>query len=182
MTAASDQPTLSAVLLSGAPGVGKSIVAKEIHELLRLAGVANAMIDLDAIGRVWPATDEPFNSKFVVSNLRAMWPNYETLGLKHIVLARVLLHGHELAEYRASFPSMSLRVVRLEADTDEIQRRLQIREPGVSQSWLMDIAPRMAAEMRSNNLDDFVIDSGGSRSVTEVALDVLDALGWPKPE
>jgi hypothetical protein len=87
---------IPAVLLTGGPDAGKSVVAREVHELLRLAGVRNAMIDLDAVGRVHPAADEPFNAHLVVANLEAMWPNFLALDLDYLVLARVVLSAEEL--------------------------------------------------------------------------------------
>ena len=171
-----------ALLLSGTAGAGKSIVAKEIHELLRRAQVRNAMIDLDAVGRVAPVADPPYNSKFVIANLRSMWPNFEALDLEYVILARVLLSADELDAYRVAFPFLDLRVVRLEAPDGELVARLAAREPGVSRSFLMELAPALANEMRANDLDEFVVENGPDRSVGDVALEILELLGWPRPD
>ena len=112
---ASDIPRLPAVLITGAPGAGKSAVAKEVHELLRLADVRNAMIDLDALGKVFPEADLPFNSQLILSNLAAIWPNYRSLHLERLVLARILLSDDEVDAYRFAIPEMDLSVCRLEA-------------------------------------------------------------------
>jgi len=172
-------PTL---LLSGTAGAGKSIVAKEVHELLMRAQVRNAFIDLDAVGRVWPVADRPFNSRFVVNNLQALWPNYEPLSLEFLILARALLSADELNAFRGAFPMLDIRLVRLEAPDEELRARLKVREPGVSQDFLMNLAPAVAIEMCANDLDEFVIDNGAGRSVTAVALQLLDVLGWPRPD
>lgn len=172
---------LPAVLITGTAGAGKSIVAKEIHELLRRAGRPNAMIDLDAVGRTYPPVDPPFNSRFVVANLHAMWPTYRALQLDHLVLARVLLSVDELDDYRTLLPELDLRVVRLEAPPHVIQSRLEQREPGVSQSFLVRAAPRIAVTIATQQLEEFVVPNGPERTVTEVALDILERLSWPVP-
>lgn len=90
------------------------------------------------------AVDPPFNSRFVVANLRALWPSYQALRLDHLVLARVVLSADELDDYR-TLPGIDLRVVRLEAPPDTIASRLKHRDPGVSQGFLLRIAPEIAA-------------------------------------
>jgi chloramphenicol 3-O-phosphotransferase len=177
-----DGRPLPTVLLTGTAGAGKSIVAKEIHELLRRAGRPNAMIDLDALGRTFPEVDPPFNSRFVVANLRALWPAYRALALDHLVLARAVLSADELDDYRRSLPGIDLRTVRLEAPPDEIRARLAQREPGVAQSFLLRVAPEMARTMAAQALEDLVVANGAERSVTQVAVEILERLGWPVPE
>jgi hypothetical protein len=169
--------TLPTVLITGTAGVGKSIVAKEIHELLRRAGQANAMIDLDAVGRTWPEVDPPFNSRFVAANLRALWPAYRSLDLSYLVLARAVLSAEELDEYRL-LPGIDLHVVRLEAPGDAVRARLEGREPGVSRDFLLRVAPEIAASLAALALEDFVVPNGPSRSVTAVASEILSQLGW----
>jgi hypothetical protein len=44
-------PALPTLELTGAPGLGKAVVAKEIGELLRRAGARHAVIDLDALAK-----------------------------------------------------------------------------------------------------------------------------------
>jgi chloramphenicol 3-O-phosphotransferase len=173
---------LPTVLITGTAGAGKSIVAKEIHELIRRAERPNAMIDLDAIGRTYPAVDPPFNSRFVVTNIQAMWPTYQALQLDYLVLARVLLSADELDGYRRSLPGIDLRVVRLEAPPDAILSRLEQREPGVSRGFLMRVAPEIATTIAAQQLEDFVVSNGPERTVTEVAIDILEKLSWPVPE
>jgi len=174
-------PRLPAVLITGPPGAGKSAVAKEVHELLRLAGVPNAMIDLDALGKVFPDADLPFNSQLVVSNLAALWPNYRLLGFEHLILARIVLSDDELDAYRAAIPEMDLSICRLEVSDDEARRRLTAREPGVAQGFLLGVAPRLAEDMRRRALENFVVDNGAGKSVTSVGWELLARLGWPLP-
>jgi predicted kinase len=168
-------PTL---LLSGSAGAGKSIVAKEVHELLRRAQRRNVMIDLDAVGRVWPIADEPFNSGLVVDNLAAMWPNYDRLDPEFVVLARVLLSADELRAYRTALPRLDIRVARLEVPDAQLRARLHAREPGVSQDFLVRTAPDLAAQLRDDDLAEIVVDNANDRTVTAVALELLDRLGW----
>jgi chloramphenicol 3-O-phosphotransferase len=172
---------IATVLLTGTAGAGKSIVAKEIHELLRRVDRPNSFIDLDAIGRAYPPVDPPFNAAFILANLRAMWPNYRALGLDYLILARVLQSPAELDGYR-ELPGIDLRVVRLDVPPETIRTRLASREPGVSQSFLLRIAPRIAEELAVGQLDDFVVSNGPGDGVTEVAAAIMDRLGWPVPK
>jgi hypothetical protein len=116
------------------------------------------------------------------ANLRAMWPNYQALDLEYLVLARVLMADDEVEGYRSALPGVdSVRVVRLDAPDDEVRRRLLAREPGVSQQFLVGIAPKIAARLAALGQVDLVVPNGPDRSVTDMALDILKGLGWPVP-
>ena len=99
---------LPTVLLTGAPGVGKTAVAKEMGELLLRAKVRHAVIDLDALGEVSPpCSGGTFNSPLVAHNLAAIGPNYRDHGVDRLVLARVVGGKDEVAAYRRITPSKS---------------------------------------------------------------------------
>ena len=98
-----------------------------------------------------------------------------------MVLARILLSNDEVDAYRFAIPEMQLSVCRLEAPDEELGRRLRAREPGVSQGFLLRVAPRLAEDLRTNAFENFVVDNGPGRSLTAVGRELLQRLAWPAP-
>ncbi|MFF1573878.1 AAA family ATPase [Leifsonia sp. NPDC058292] len=114
-----------AVFLNGTVGVGKSTVARAIGDLLAAERVPNAVIDLDDLRRAWPApSDDPFNSRLELLNLRPMAANYIAAGARVLVLAGVIETLDAVADYRSALGDAVLTVVRLTVDTEEAERRL----------------------------------------------------------
>lgn len=162
------------LLLTGTAGAGKSAVAKEIGELMRLDSTGFAVVDLDAVAKctVDPPVPGRFESELMVANLAAMWPNYRRYGVHRLVLARVIVTAEELTELRSAVPLAHWSVCRLVASQDVIGRRLRAREPGVSQDFILELSRTLSAEMEEHPIEDFVVDNDG-RSVTDVAREVL---------
>ncbi len=124
---------LPTVLLTGAPGVGKTAVAREIGELLLRAGVPHAVIDLDALGEVSPpCPDGTFNSSLVARNLAAIWPNYRGRGVDRLVLARIIGAETEVEAYRSAIPEADMKICRIVAPAATVADRLVAREAGVN--------------------------------------------------
>lgn len=105
-------PTL---LITGTVGVGKSTVAAEINDVLAERQIPNAALDLDALIRQYPSTS-PWNTDLMFANLAVLWPNYQTHGATHLVLARVLENRDELDRYRTAVPGAEITVCRLVAE------------------------------------------------------------------
>jgi adenylylsulfate kinase len=179
---------VSVLLLTGTVGAGKTAIAYEIGELLRLTRVvtgvrvAIGVIDLDALSHASAGSvEDRFNSKFVVENLKAVWPNYVARGVDHLVLARYVAAAHELDAYREAIPSATLTVCRITAPATTIQDRLRRRESGLARDFLMTLSQTLAAESEGLAFEDFAVDNGPDRSVTDVAREVAERLGWPVP-
>jgi adenylylsulfate kinase len=88
-------PTL---FLTGTCAAGKSAIAFEVHDVLREAEVAHAVVDLDALTWQWPSST-PFNRDLKFENLAAMWPHHRAHGASRLILAGVLQDRDELARY-----------------------------------------------------------------------------------
>ena len=54
-----------------------------------------------------------WNNDLMFENLASLWPNYRAHGATHLILARVLEDGGELARYRAAVPGAQITVCRL---------------------------------------------------------------------
>jgi hypothetical protein len=171
---------LPSVLLTGAPGVGKTAVAKEMGELLLRAGVRHAVIDLDALGEVSPPCQEgTFNSALVARNLAAIWPNFRDYGVDRLVLARVIGDKEEVVSYRRAIPEAVMKICRISAPAETIAERLAVRETGIKRDFLLGITSGLDERLSHLGAEDFAVENGASRSLTEVALEVLRLLAWP---
>jgi dephospho-CoA kinase len=171
---------LPTVLLTGAPGVGKTAVAKEMGELLLRAGVRHAVIDLDALGEASPpCADGTFNSPLVARNLAAIWPNYRDHGVDRLVLARIVGGSDELFAYRSAVPEADMKICRIIAPASTVTDRLMARETGVKQDFLLRITHDLGEQLRHLGVEDFTVQNGPDNSLTNVALEVLGLLGWP---
>jgi predicted kinase len=167
------------LLVTGTVGSGKTAVAKEIGERLRLAAVPHAVIDLDELGRVRPALpDGSFNHDLIAANLAAIWPNYQALGVERVVLARILESREELDDYRRAVPGADITVCRLVADHDVIGGRLRAREPGHVREFLLEVSTDLDAKMGDLALEDFTLENGADRAIGELAQAILVECGW----
>lgn len=172
--------TLPTVLLTGAPGVGKTAVAKEMGELLLRAGARRAVIDLDVLGEVSPPCPEgTFNSPLVARNLAAIWPNFRDHGVDRLVLARVVGGKEEVAAYRSAIPEAAMRVCRIAAPPATVAERLAARETGIKRDFLLRITSGLDERLSRLGVEDFTVENAAGRSLTDVALEVLRLLGWP---
>lgn len=162
------------LLLTGTAGAGKSTVAKEIGELMRLDSTGFAVVDLDAVAKctVDPPVPGRFESELMVANLASMWPNYQRYGVRRLVLARAVVTPDELSELRGAVPDSHWTVCRLIASEDVIGQRLRAREAGVSQEFVLGVSRSLSAEMDDHPIADFVI-ANDSGSITDVAREVL---------
>ena len=170
-----DDLDVACLLITGTAGSGKSAVAKEIGELLRLEATGYAVIDLDAIAKC--TTDPPvpgrFESALLVANLAAIWPNYQHYGVRHLVLARAVVSHDELETLRACIPRSHWTVCRLTAPDELLADRLRAREPGTALKFLIRVSRELAIEMDERQIENYVV-ANTERSLTEVSTDVLD--------
>jgi len=171
--------TVHALLVTGAPGVGKSVVANEIGELLRLADAPSAVIDLDALGRVHPPAGGTYNSDLIIANLAATWPHYAALGVRYVVLARVIGNHSEHAAIEDALGGAAVTVCRLVAPQSVISDRLTRRETGLALPFLQRISPIVGAEIDLLAVEDFSVENGAGRTVTAVAGEIVAHMEWP---
>ncbi len=100
-------------------GSGKTAVAIEIGERLEAAGQPYALVDLDWLGWVRPASASALTQRAVlVENLRLIWPTFREAGVRRLVLARYVEDRAQLDEFRAALPGVELFVVRLVASQE----------------------------------------------------------------
>lgn len=174
-------PGTPALFITGPPGSGKTALAKEISEVLWRAREPHAIVDLDELCRGLLPGDSAagFHVGLAAENLTAVWSAFRRRGARRLVVARIVESADELAVVGAAVPDCELTVCRLVVEPETLQRRLRHREAGSSVEFLSSVAARLAATIDQLELPGFTIHNTDGESITELALDVVDRLGWP---
>ena len=169
--------TVPMLLISGSMGTGKTTVAYEVSNLLEEADVAHAAIDLDCLGQMHPSKGE-HAERLIFTKLAAVWPVYAAAGAERLVAACIVGRRSDLERYREAVPGAEPVVCLLEAPVETMHARLRIREPGMVQAQIVAGAEPLAKTLRRAQAEDFTVDNGDGRSVTDVAREVLAGAGW----
>ena len=170
---------VSVLLISGSMGAGKTTVMGEISDLLMEANVSHATLDFDCLSQVHPhASDDPHGSRFAFRNLASVWPNYRDAGVKRLVIARVVETRAELACYRDAIPGAEIVLCRLTAPTRTMHERLALREPGIYLPRFRARSTELDQILADADVEDFSVDNGPDRNITDVARAVLRRANW----
>lgn len=159
-------------------------MAFEVCRRLEDAGVAHAMIDADELDRVFPApADDPDKADLTRRNLAAVWANLHSAGAPRLILTMVAPSiEDELPRVREAIPGAALTVVRLRASERDLLERVRKREAGSGYDYQAPRTIRQARLMqREPAVDRLLVDTSGL-TVGEVAREILDRSGWPRPD
>ena len=165
------------LVISGSLGTGKTVVLSEASDLLTEAGVAHAAIDLDWLSIMYPQQGQ-YGEELMLKNLVAVWPVYAAAGAERLLVALVVEHRSALLQYREAVPGAEPVVCRLTASTETMIERLRRREPGMFQTKAIVRSGELADILECTQAEDFTVDNGGGRPITEVAREVLSRAGW----
>lgn len=165
------------LVISGAMGSGKTTVLSELSDLLEDAGVAHAAVDLDTLSLMHPRRGEQ-GERLMYDNLAAMWPNFAALGAERLVVACALEDKADLKYYREAVPGAEPIVCLLVAPVETMQQRVRSRDIGMLQEQLMANSLRLAETLPKARAEDFTVENGDGRSITEVAREILARSGW----
>ena len=169
--------TVPLLIISGSLGTGKTTVLNEATDLLTEAGIAHAVLDLDALAVMHPRHD-PHGERLAFANLAAVWPNYAAASAERLIIARVVEDRAELDRYRSAVPGAQPVVCRLTAPIALMHERLRVREPGMYLAWALARAVELDDILDRARVEDFTVDNGPGRPVGAVARDVLTLAGW----
>jgi gluconate kinase len=162
-------------LITGVYGSGKSSVAAEIADILEKRGQRYAYLDLDFLCWGYPGSDDDgAEQRMMLRNLAPVVANYLEAGVRYLVLAGFVGDRSELDGLKGALP-MSLRVVRLTVDLEEIERRLRADVTRGRRDDLREAAAQLAAS-EGVGLEDLAVANDGP--VRPLAKHIVDWLGW----
>lgn len=157
-------------------GAGKTAVLAEASDLLGLRQIAHAAIDLDALGLAH-LPSATCNDSVMYNNLRSVYENYSALGVQRFLLARAIEDRSQLEGCLDIIPATNVIICRLVASIETMERRIEIRESGVSQRGYIARVAKLNTILNRAQLEDFTV-SNEDRSVSEVAMEMLLRAGW----
>jgi len=168
---------VSALLITGPVGVGKTTVASAAGDLLATAEVPHAVIDLDWLASSWPSPpDDRFNLTLQLRNLRAVARNYLDAGAQHLVLAGVVESRADRDRYAEAI-GVDLAVCRLTADLTVIHQRLIRRHLSDDDlRWHLRRVPELERIFDLAGVEDFTV--AADHPAPDVAKAVASAAGW----
>lgn len=171
--------SVRAILVTGTIGSGKTVVAADIGEIMAERDVPTAVIDLDWLG--WaaplPAGGDVTTQELILRNLRAVWPNFRSVGVRYLVLVRAIQSPDEVDALRRTLSDAQIKVVRLTASEGAIAERLERRDTGANLDEHLRQATEFANQLDEMRLEDIVVFNE-NRPVREVAAEVLERLDW----
>lgn len=114
-----------AIVITGAPGAGKSEVGAYLHDLLGDAGEDAAMVEVDAVERSYPAIDRDRS----LSHLRMLAGSYREVGSEILIVTATIEDGAHRDAVLAATGADERMLVLLEADPETMRDRILEREP-----------------------------------------------------
>jgi hypothetical protein len=169
---------LPVLLITGTLGSGKTVLAADIGELLEDREPRTAIIDLDWLGWVSSSPSGPHAiDRLILSNLAAVWPNFEATGAGRLVLARTVLDGELIVGVGEAIGSVSLTIVRVTASPDTIAERLGARDTGAVLAQHLAEAAEFTKVLDEMGAEDFQVSNDG-RPIREVSEEIVARAGW----
>ena len=169
-------PPITALLITGSMGSGKTTVLSEASDLLTARNIPHASIDVDALGTAHlPPTLQ--NNHLMYRNLQSVWENYAHAGVTRLLLARAIEDRAELEQCRNAVSGAKIVICRLTASLKTMQHRVQTREIGTLQNNYIVRVAELNSILDRAHLEHFSL-SNENRSVTEVAQEMLVRAAW----
>ena len=175
---APDPTTARALFLNGTVGAGKTTTAEAVGALLQERGTPHAIIDLDALRRVWPSpADDPFFQQLELANLTAVAGNALRAGAERLVLAGVMETATDRDRYTEAL-GVRLTVCRLVVPLPRVRSRLLARHPpGEERDWHLARLGELHAILQAARVDDVTV-TVDDQPPAGVAGEVLRTVGW----
>ncbi len=169
-------PPITALLITGSMGSGKTTVLSEASDLLTARNIPHASIDVDPLGTAHlpPALQ---NNPLMYRNLQSVWENYAHAGVTRLLLARAIENRAELEQCRNAVSGARIVICRLTASLKTMQHRVQTREIGTLQNNYIVRVAELNSILDRAHLEHFSL-SNENRSVTEVAQEMLVRAAW----
>jgi hypothetical protein len=166
----------SLLIITGTMGAGKTTVLGEASDILALRGIAHAAIDLDALGLAHLPSAAGCDG-VMYGNLQSVCENYASLGVRRLLLARAIEDRAELELCSGVVSASNTVVCRLTASIEATERRVRLRESGVSQQDYVARVAELNTILDRAQLENFTI-TNENRRLTDVAHELLVKAGW----
>jgi adenylylsulfate kinase len=169
-------PTL---IVTGPVGVGKTTVADEMGYALRDGKVPHATVDFDRLSACYPrpADDDRWGNRIGLTNLAAVWNNYQVAGARRLLIACVIEKPSDLDGFREAVAGADILVARLRATPKTLQARVRKRSHGTGMEWDLNRTVELAALMDAHPVEDMLVDTE-DRDPPTIARDILLRAGW----
>lgn len=163
---------MNLVILSGPIGVGKTTVAEELSGILEAEGIGHTLIDLDGLSKTFPRPrGDAFGEQIALKNLADVWSNARQLGVKNLIIARVVETRSGAERIAAAVNAPIGCIVQLNASNSTLLARVRIREIGAARTWHERRALELSSAMQSNSIADVQVDTDG-KTAPEVASEI----------
>lgn len=166
----------SLLVITGSMGAGKTSVMDEASDILRLATVAHAAVDLDALGIAY-LPDAGHSDNLMYRNLESVCKNYADVKVPRLLLAGALETRAELELCRKAVAARNVVVCRLIANIETMEQRVRMRERGIAQQNYVARVAQLNAILDSVRLKVSGVNAE-NRMVTEIAKEMLTKAGW----
>jgi len=164
------------LIITGTMGAGKTAVLGEASDILAQRQIVHAAIDLDVLGLAHLPSAARSDS-VMYENLRSVCRNYAVIGVQRFLVARAIEDRAQLELCREIIPAANTAVCRLTASIETMNRRVQMRDLGISQREYVTRVERLNVILNRTQLEDFAV-TNENRSLTDVALEMLINAGW----
>lgn len=165
--------TTTAVIVTGAPGAGKSSVLEKLATLLEIEGIEFSALESEQLS--WGSP--PLSSDAWIEQLSAVMELQRQAGRSLFLIAATTETGEELTAVREALAVTRVMTVLLTAPPDVVTARIDLREPDTwpGKQQLIEHARHLAISMRQLPGIDVRIDTE-QREASDVALAVREAL------
>ena len=145
------------VLLTGAPGAGKTTVLTALMDLLEADDVQYAAIEMEALALVHPLPDD--DAAF--QHIEFVAESFRDRGYPRLLVSATIEDNEYLRRLLAALPSDDVLIVRLDAPPDLLHARLTVREPPgwVGLPRLLTAADRLAKSIAALPRVDVVLST-----------------------
>ncbi len=172
----SSNTRLTAIVITGPVGSGKTTTARRLSDLLRERDLSHALVDVDEVRAFHPvAADDHFNHRIAMKNIAAMSQTFAEAGARWLIFADVIEHDGHRQAYARAIPNARIVVVRLNVDFPALEKRLRQRETPERVEWYLKRAPELQDLMERNGVGDIVIDID-NHTPHDVAEEILHTL------
>ena len=119
-----------------------------------------------------------YGNELMFQSLAAVWRIYRERGARRLLVARVIGHDCELAEYRSAVPGAEVTVCRLIAPVGLMQTRLHAREVGSGHDSALARSAELDGILNDATVECVTWGNGHMGPVSDVALELVGTANW----